>query len=354
MRPALVRPFGSVGSCFMGAHPLLVCILVTSPNEPLPVRVTDWKAAERAAAEHMRTELRFANVWLTAEGADNGIDVRANGAVAQVKWYKSPVGIAEVQRLKGTATRGDWAVFYASLSGYTKSAIEAATNGNVALFKIGLAGLVFADNHVARMLERLRAGLPAATSPNMTLGEQMATSRRIWELNALMRPYEARIDKIVEARREMVRTVKSLLKAVPHDERAARILARFASWIDEDGDASLAAAQDRMRKATTWLHQFPPNQMDIDRGPIIRFLESSAGLMPDILEDALGSVPLPRAQIEAWCDEWTAIRHVRELTPNLKSTSAVQREIAERLAKYGPDRSTLERHAKQSALRVTS
>lgn len=302
----------------------------------------------------MRDVLRFTRVQRTPDGADSGIDVRAVEGVAQVKWYRAPVGIADVQRLRGTATGGRWAVFYASLSGYTKAGQRAAADGNVALFTIGPLGGAYPDNHVARWLLSLRQGLPTAPAATRSLGETMATSRRIWELNAVLRPFVARVDKLCDARDEMLRTAAHLDRDDPDGEALVSLRSRFGDWLEEDGAPDLDAARVRVHAAANWATEFPLDQMEGDRAPIIEYLERSAAIAPEIVEQAIQAVPLPRDQVDEWADEWIAAKHKRELTPRLDHPSAVHRQIAQRLADFGPDRSTLERHAAQRELRVVS
>jgi len=62
--------------------------------------VSTWREAEEAAASHMR-RMGYAGVKLTTGGADGGVDVRASGAMAQVKFEAKPVGRPALQRLVG-------------------------------------------------------------------------------------------------------------------------------------------------------------------------------------------------------------------------------------------------------------
>ena len=115
------------------------------------VLVHSWQVAEELAGWHMK-ELGFADVSLTASGADGGIDVAADDAVAQVKHYaKAPIGAPAVQQLRGAAVNMDWALFY-SLSGYTKSAVGYANAASVALFQYDENGVVEPRNNVAAQL----------------------------------------------------------------------------------------------------------------------------------------------------------------------------------------------------------
>lgn len=88
----------------------------------------------------------FMDACLTNVGPDDGIDVVASGAVAQVKAWMSPIGIAEVQRLRGTAHDGREAFFF-SLMDYTDAARRFADSAGVKLFRFtGYDGSIEAIN----------------------------------------------------------------------------------------------------------------------------------------------------------------------------------------------------------------
>jgi hypothetical protein len=89
---------------------------------------------------------------VTPDKQDNGIDVESLGAVAQVKnWRTKRVGIAEVQRLEGSARRGQACFFFAAY-GYTKAASRWAMNPDhpVRLFLLRPDGNIIACNYRAR------------------------------------------------------------------------------------------------------------------------------------------------------------------------------------------------------------
>ena len=54
-------------------------------------QIDSWQAAEANAAEWMRTH-GYPDATLTGGSSDQGIDVSASGALAQVKWEASQVG----------------------------------------------------------------------------------------------------------------------------------------------------------------------------------------------------------------------------------------------------------------------
>ena len=99
--------------------------------------------------------LGFEDVRVTQLGADGGIDGLAKGAVAQVKFWSSPVGISEVQRLNGTALGGSKALFY-SYSGFTAAALSFADRAGLPLFEFDTTWKLNALNFAARELVNAR------------------------------------------------------------------------------------------------------------------------------------------------------------------------------------------------------
>jgi len=107
--------------------------------------------AEELAAGHMRL-CGFTDARRSRDGADGGIDVISNLAVAQVKTLAVPVGAPDVQRLRGAAHGATHALFY-SASGYTVAAESYARTARVALFTLDNAGEVLPVNSYAQSLE---------------------------------------------------------------------------------------------------------------------------------------------------------------------------------------------------------
>lgn len=112
--------------------------------------LSDWQAAESAAVEHMKT-FGFVDAQLTSPGADGGVDVLSTEAAAQVKFYASPVGRPDIQRLRGAAHEYRLAIFYAT-SGYTAEAVAYANQAGVALFQMDPLGRCEAASDVALLL----------------------------------------------------------------------------------------------------------------------------------------------------------------------------------------------------------
>lgn len=115
------------------------------------VLLADWRDAEELAAWYMREILQLAEVRLTGSGTDGGIDVVSRDAVAQVKHYSGPVGVPEIQQLKGAGHSHDAALFFA-LSGFTQQAVAFAQAAGVALFTYTIYGDVKPRNGHSRIL----------------------------------------------------------------------------------------------------------------------------------------------------------------------------------------------------------
>ena len=121
-----------------------------------PFRVGDWQLAEENAARWMR-HWGFADAAVTNGGADGGLDVTSQGAVAQVKFKVSQTGGPDVQRLAGAANRfPDAQPMFFTGTGYSSQAIQCAEESGIALFIYDLSGSVVSANHLAeQFLEEL-------------------------------------------------------------------------------------------------------------------------------------------------------------------------------------------------------
>jgi len=108
------------------------------------------RKAEEIAAAWLR-RLGYPDALVTPVGPDDGVDVSACGAVAQVKWTGRPIGIRDVRDLAGTGKAGQ-ARFFFSKSGYTKPALRWATDLEhpVRLFIMGEDGNIVACNYRAK------------------------------------------------------------------------------------------------------------------------------------------------------------------------------------------------------------
>jgi hypothetical protein len=113
--------------------------------------IENYRQAEEVAASWLR-RFGYRDAKVTADKQDNGIDVESLGAIAQVKnWTTKRVGIKEVQRLEGSAKRGQACFFFAA-HGYTRAAHLWAVNPDhpVRLFVLRSDGNIIACNYRAR------------------------------------------------------------------------------------------------------------------------------------------------------------------------------------------------------------
>jgi hypothetical protein len=107
--------------------------------EPDPRLIRSAADAEEAACAWMRA-FGFVDARLTGIGADGGVDIVAEEVVAQVKAEMTPTGRPAVQALHGIAAfEGKLGAFF-SLSGFTRQALEWATQTNTACFQFDLQG----------------------------------------------------------------------------------------------------------------------------------------------------------------------------------------------------------------------
>ncbi|MBT0566704.1 restriction endonuclease [Williamsia sp. CHRR-6] len=111
--------------------------------------IRDAVTAEQNAAARMR-DLGFADARTTPPGADKGIDVISESALAQVKWRGAQVPRSDIQRLFGArGTRTHLALLFFSASGYSKAAVECANDLNVMLFEYAPDGSITPRGHAA-------------------------------------------------------------------------------------------------------------------------------------------------------------------------------------------------------------
>lgn len=116
---------------------------------PEPSLIRNPRDAELVAVEWMRF-WGFDDAKATPVGADEGIDVVSETAVAQVKAHMVPIGRPDLQNLAGVAAvEGKTALFFA-LNGYTAQAIQWADRAKMALFTFDLQGAPEPVNNIAR------------------------------------------------------------------------------------------------------------------------------------------------------------------------------------------------------------
>lgn len=84
------------------------------------------------------TYLGFKGVNVSKASGDGGVDIFAIGAVAQVKFYNTPIGVGPVRELLGASL--DFRaqpIFFSSMS-YTQAAVDFADRNNIALFLVDI------------------------------------------------------------------------------------------------------------------------------------------------------------------------------------------------------------------------
>lgn len=115
---------------------------------PEPALIRTPHDAEQAAAAWMRV-MGFPDAAATPVGPDEGIDVTAREAVAQVKTETVPVGRPALQQLAGVAHGvGKQGLFF-SLSGYRAGAVEWAERVGMPLFDFDYQGIPQPANDAA-------------------------------------------------------------------------------------------------------------------------------------------------------------------------------------------------------------
>lgn len=104
------------------------------------VYINTPRQAEFNAVAQMRT-LGYLDAQVCAPGADGGIDVSSERALAQVKHRGAQTGRPDIQRLYGA--RGDQThldLLFFSASGYSRHAVEYADEAGIMLFTYDLSG----------------------------------------------------------------------------------------------------------------------------------------------------------------------------------------------------------------------
>lgn len=190
--------------------------------------MSDWRDGEQLAQWHMRTRLGFADALVTPPGVDAGIDVVATGAAAQVKHYADkPVGAPEVQQARGAAYSVESLLFYA-LSGYTDTALKAAANSGVCLFKYTIYGDVTAVNVEAKRLLAIaqNAREEQAERARTTVDKPVVRVRTPAEVAVARAAQYAAMDEVLVERgkrRERRATLLAKNGPVPEKRSAARL-----------------------------------------------------------------------------------------------------------------------------------
>lgn len=122
-------------------------------SRPEPVLIRHPRDAEEAAARWMRY-WGWRDARVTPVGVDEGIDVVAAQAVAQVKAHMNPIGRPDVQNLFGVASAEKKLALFFSLRGYTAEAKGWANKAGVGLFAFDLQGEPEPINQAAQQMIR--------------------------------------------------------------------------------------------------------------------------------------------------------------------------------------------------------
>lgn len=117
------------------------------------LHVDTWAAAESLAVDWMRLH-GYPDARATSGGADSGIDARATGALAQVKFRGAMTGRPVLQGLVGARGRGVEQLLCFSGTSFTEPAVSYAEEMDIALFTFTPAGVVTPVNGRAQVLAR--------------------------------------------------------------------------------------------------------------------------------------------------------------------------------------------------------
>lgn len=110
------------------------------------------------AAEWMRY-WGYRDAFARPGGPDGGADVRATGALGQVKYQAAQVGRPELQRLVGARGRAiETQLLFFTGSDYASTAVAYANEMDIALFHFSLDGSMTALNAPAHQLSLRAAG----------------------------------------------------------------------------------------------------------------------------------------------------------------------------------------------------
>jgi hypothetical protein len=155
-------------------------------GHPGPTHVGSWKAAELNAAAWMR-HWGYADATAEPGGPDGGIDVRATGALGQVKNRPSQVGRPDIQRLLGAAMDHPGAeLFFFSAGGFSTAAIEEANRRGIALFTFVLDGTMTSINAPARRIAQsvTHTAAPHPEGPTRRSDEARRHAAEDWSRHA--------------------------------------------------------------------------------------------------------------------------------------------------------------------------
>jgi hypothetical protein len=130
------------------------------PPDPPRNQIHTWQDAEINAATWMR-HWGYHDARAQPGGPDGGIDVRATGAVGQVKLRAAQIGRPDLQRLVGASPPAVARMFFTGV-GYSAKAIEYADETEIALFIFALDGAMTPVNGTARRIATWQQSNPYA------------------------------------------------------------------------------------------------------------------------------------------------------------------------------------------------
>lgn len=238
-----------------------------------------WQMAEELAAEYLR-QMGYRDVRRVPDGPDGGIDVRGSGICGQVKFWSSPVGIGEVQRLRGAA--GPAVAAFFSYSGYTKSAVEWADTNEVALFSFDEQANVKPENSRASQL-RLPRGFEDMADFDAFLAEWHAfdllwrRTRRGVEsrLRASVSYYQEHQGEYTPERSERLNTL------VDYSAEFSRYLASWFEHHVEGGSipsrSELARKRSELSDYLSWISEFWNEPVEAILAPSQAFVFTEEG-----------------------------------------------------------------------------
>jgi hypothetical protein len=226
-----------------------------SPSAPVSLSggppAHSWTAAERLAAVAM-VHLGFPDALVTAPGKDDGVDVVARGAVAQVKFWQSAVGAPAVRDLFGTATAAGAKGLFFSLTGYTAEAGVFAERAGVHLFTFTTDGTVVARSTAARtlMIDAI-ARLADPVEQRRLQAERSAFETTAQEVERLT----ARVRWLTDAARRTRRTVRGRGDVKKHERAVAGIESAVAALTALDAEPLQIRRAELVREASAALRR---------------------------------------------------------------------------------------------------
>jgi len=135
--PNKIAPTRAIFS--IGELPDPLPVSLPQPERPAARLIRTPQDAEQAACLWMQW-FGFKDAKVTPAGADGGIDVESEGAVAQVKLEGVPTGRPKIQALFGIASQKGVLGMFFSLSGYSQHALDFASEVEMPLFTFNLQG----------------------------------------------------------------------------------------------------------------------------------------------------------------------------------------------------------------------